>query len=139
MKTKPCLTLVDANLMVAAARGEAERNGWAVVIAVADDCGHLLALQRMDGCPPASAYIGPEKARAAALGRRETKIYEEMINAGRVSFLSVPVLQGMLEGGVPVIADGQVVGAIGVSGVKADQDGQIARVGVAALQGAATD
>ena len=62
-----------------------------------------------------------------------------MINAGRVSFLSVPVLQGMLEGGVPVIADGQVVGAIGVSGVKADQDGQIARVGVAALQGAATD
>ena len=108
--------------------------GWAL-----EDEQHVDHQVPHGGEPVEVVVGGPEKARAAALGRRETKIYEEMINAGRVSFLSVPVLQGMLEGGVPVIADGQVVGAIGVSGVKADQDGQIARVGVAALQGAATD
>ncbi|MBI2306497.1 MAG: heme-binding protein [Rhodocyclales bacterium] len=134
MYTKPCLTRDDAVRIIAAARAEAETNGWAVTIAVADDGGHLIALERLDGCPAASAYIAPEKARAAALGRRETKIYEEMINAGRVSFLSVPVLQGMLEGGVPVWVDGQLAGAVGVSGVKAPQDGQIAQAGIDALQ-----
>jgi glc operon protein GlcG len=133
MHTKPCLTRDDALRIVAAARAEAETNGWPVTIAVADDGGHLIALERLDGCPAASAYIAPEKARAAALGRRETRIYEEMINAGRVSFLSVPVLQGMLEGGVPVMVDGQLAGSIGVSGVKAAQDGQIALAGIAAL------
>lgn len=133
MNSKPYLTRDDAVRIIAAARAEAEANGWAVTIAVADDGGHLLALERLDGCPAASAYIAPEKARAAALGKRETKIYEDMINAGRVSFLSVPVLQGMLEGGVPVIVDGQLAGAVGVSGVKAPQDGQIAQAGIDAL------
>ncbi|MFC5300633.1 GlcG/HbpS family heme-binding protein [Azospira restricta] len=133
MNQKPCLTRDDAVRIIAAARAEAEANGWPVTIAVADDGGHLIALERLDGCPAASAYIAPEKARAAALGRRETKLYEEMINAGRVSFLSVPVLQGMLEGGVPVWVDGQLAGAVGVSGVKAPQDGQIAQAGIDAL------
>lgn len=133
MNSKPYLTREDAVRIIAAARAEAEANGWAVTIAVADDGGHLLALERLDGCPAASAYIAPEKARAAALGKRETKLYEDMINAGRVSFLSVPVLQGMLEGGVPVIVDGQLAGAVGVSGVKAPQDGQIAQAGIDAL------
>ncbi len=133
MNSKPYLTRDDAVRIVAAARAEAEANGWAVTIAVADDGGHLIALERLDGCPAASAYIAPEKARAAALGRRETKLYEEMINAGRVSFLSVPVLQGMLEGGVPVIVGGQLAGAVGVSGVKAPQDGQVAQAGIDAL------
>lgn len=133
MNSKPCLTRDDAVRIIAAARAEAEANGWPVTIAVADDGGHLIALERLDGCPAASAYIAPEKARAAALGRRETKLYEEMINAGRVSFLSVPVLQGMLEGGVPVWVDGQLAGAVGVSGVKAPQDGQIAQAGIDAL------
>lgn len=133
MRTRPCLTRDDAQRIIAAARAEADANGWPVTIAVADDGGHLLALERLDGCPAASAYIAPEKARAAALGRRETRIYEEMINAGRVSFLSVPVLQGMLEGGVPVLIDGQLAGSVGVSGVKAAEDGQIARAGIAAL------
>lgn len=133
MNSKPYLTREDAVRIIAAARAEAEANGWAVTIAVADDGGHLIALERLDGCPAASAYIAPEKARAAALGRRETKIYEDMINAGRVSFLSVPVLQGMLEGGVPVMVNGQMAGAVGVSGVKAPQDGLIAQAGIAAL------
>ena len=133
MNMKPCLTREDAVRIIAAARAEAEANGWPVTIAVADDGGHLIALERLDGCPAASAYIAPEKARAAALGKRETKLYEDMINEGRVSFLSVPVLQGMLEGGVPVIVDGHLAGAVGVSGVKAPQDGQIAKAGIAAL------
>jgi glc operon protein GlcG len=99
-----------------------------------DDGGHLLGLVRLDGCAPVGAYIAPEKARTSALGRRESKVYEDMINGGRTAFLSAP-LAGSLEGGVPVIVDGQVIGAVGVSGVKADQDAQIARAGAAALNG----
>ena len=88
-----------------------------------------LGVLRLDGCAPIGAYIATEKARTAALGRRETKQYEDMINGGRTAFLSAP-LAGTLEGGIPVIVDGQVVGAVGVSGVKPDQDAQIARAGV---------
>ncbi|MGA7477917.1 MAG: heme-binding protein [Azonexus sp.] len=132
MHTKAVLNRDDVTRIVAACREEAVRNQWAVTIAVADDGGHPLALERLDGCPQISAYIAPGKARSAALGRRETKLYEEMINAGRMSFLSVP-LESMLEGGVPIIIDGQVIGAVGVSGVKAEQDGQIAKAGIAVL------
>ena len=80
-----------------------------------------------------SSYNGPEKPRSAALGRRETKVYEDMINGGRTSFLSAPLIDGMLEGGVPVMVDGHCVGAVGVSGVKSTEDAQIARAGIAAL------
>ncbi len=97
-----------------------------------DDGGHPLALLRLDGCAPISGYIAPEKARSAALGRRESKQYEDMINGGRTAFLSAP-LTGMLEGGVPIVVDGHVVGAVGVSGVKADQDAQVARAGVQSI------
>ncbi|MDY0047182.1 MAG: heme-binding protein [Thauera propionica] len=133
MQTKYVLTHADVVRIVAAAREEAVKNQWAVTIAVVDDGGHPLALERLDGCAPIGAYIAPQKARTAALGRRESKLYEDMINGGRVSFLSAPEISGMLEGGVPVIADGQVIGAVGVSGVKSDQDAQIARAGIAAL------
>jgi glc operon protein GlcG len=136
MHTKAVLNRDDVTRIVAACREEAVRNQWAVTIAVADDGGHPLALERLDGCPQISAYIAPGKARSAALGRRETKLYEEMINAGRMSFLSVP-LESMLEGGVPIIIDGQVIGAVGVSGVKAEQDGQIAMAGIAVLSAVA--
>ena len=102
-------------------------------IAIADDGGHLLWLQRLDGAAPISAHIAPAKARTAALGRRESKVYEDVINQGRFSFLSAPELEGMLEGGVPVIVDGQCIGAVGVSGVKSSEDAQIARAGIAAL------
>ncbi|KWB42133.1 GlcG/HbpS family heme-binding protein [Burkholderia ubonensis] len=129
MQTRPVLECADADRMLAAARAEAERHGWAVTIAVVDDGGHPLALMRLDGASPASAYVAQEKARAAALGRRETKAYEDMINGGRTAFLSVPIA-GLLEGGVPVTVDSQVAGAIGVSGVKSEQDAQIARAGL---------
>lgn len=133
MNHKPTLTLEDVKRIAAAAEAEALAHHWAVSIAVVDDGGHLLWLQRLDGAAPVSAQIAPNKARTSALGRRESRIYEEMINQGRVSFLSVPGLEALLEGGVPIMVDGQCVGAVGVSGVKSTEDAQIARAGIAAL------
>ena len=133
MISKMMLSAEDVGRIVAAAEAEARRHNWAVTIAVCDDGGHPLALKRLDGVAPISAYIAPEKARASALGRRESAVYEKMINDGRVSFLSAPLLQGMLEGGVPIVVSGQVVGAVGVSGVKSSEDAQIAKAGIAAL------
>lgn len=133
MKTKSYLEAADVKTIAAAAEAEALQNGWAVTIAIVDDGGHLLHLQRLDGAPPISAHIGPAKARTAALGRRESKAYEDMINGARPAFLSAPLLEGMLEGGVPIMKDGQCLGAVGVSGVKSDEDAQIARAGIAAL------
>jgi len=132
MKNKPCMTAADARAIAVAAEAEALAHGWAVSIAVVDDGGHLWWLQRLDGAPPISSHIAPAKARTAALGRRDSGVYEEMINQGRVSFLSAP-LQGMLEGGVPIVVDGHCVGAVGVSGVKSSEDAQIARAGIAAV------
>jgi len=129
MKTKPCLTLEDARLALAASYAEASANGWAVTIAVVDDAGLTLALERMDGCAPISSLIAVDKARTAALGRRESKVYEDMINAGRTAFLSAPGLSGLLEGGIPIAVEGHVIGAVGVSGVKPDQDSKVARAG----------
>jgi glc operon protein GlcG len=134
MNQKPYLSLDDARRIAAAAEAEALAQKWAVTIAVVDDGGHLLWLQRLDGAPPISAQIAPAKAHTAALGRRESKVYEDVVNQGRVSFLSAPGLQALLEGGVPVIIDGHCIGAVGVSGVKSSEDAQIARAGIAALQ-----
>jgi len=133
MQTKPMLTLGDVKTIAAAAEAEAVKNNWPVTIAIVDDGGHLLWLQRLDGVAPISAHIAPQKAKTAALGRRESKIYEDIINNGRVSFLSAPEIEGMLEGGVPVVVDGHVIGAVGVSGVKSTEDAQIAKAGIAAL------
>lgn len=133
MKTKPTLELSDLKIMAAAAEAEALKNNWPVTIAVVDDGGHLLWLQRLDGAAAVSAHIAPAKAHTAALGRRESKVYEDVINGGRSSFLSVPALSGMLEGGVPIMKEGHCLGAIGVSGVKSTEDAQIARAGLAAL------
>ena len=133
MNSKPYLSLADVKRIAAAAEAEALKNQWAVSIAIADDGGHLLWLQRLDGAAPVSAHIAPAKAHTAALARRETKHYEDMINQGRASFLSAPEIEGMLEGGVPVIVDGHCIGAVGVSGVKSSEDAQIAKAGIAAL------
>jgi len=133
MNNKPYLSLADVKRIAAAAEAEAQKNQWAVSIAIADDGGHLLWLQRLDGAAPVSAHIAPAKAHTAALARRETKHYEDMINQGRASFLSAPEIEGMLEGGVPVIVDGHCIGAVGVSGVKSGEDAQIAKAGIAAL------
>jgi uncharacterized protein GlcG (DUF336 family) len=134
MKTEFALELADIKAIAAAAEAEAQANQWAVAIAIVDAGGHLLWLQRQDGAAPVSARIAPAKARTAALGRRESRMYEEMINGGRVSFLSAPDLEGLLEGGVPIMKDGQCLGAVGVSGVKSSEDAQVARAGIAALR-----
>jgi len=133
MKTKSVLEAADVKAIAIAAEAEAVKNSWAVSIAIVDDGGHLLHFQRLDGAAPISAHIAPAKAHTAAMGRRESKVYEDMINGGRASFLSAPALEGMLEGGVPIVKDGQCLGAVGVSGVKSTEDAQIAKAGIAAL------
>lgn len=133
MKTKPTLELSDVKTIAAAAEAEALANGWAVTIAIADEGGHLLWLQRLDGAAPLSAHIAPAKAHTSVMGRRESKMYEDVINGGRTSFLSAPFIQGMLEGGVPIVKDGFCLGAVGVSGVKSNEDAQIAKAGIAAI------
>jgi glc operon protein GlcG len=132
MQTKSVLGLTEIDAIMAAARAEAQKHGWAVSIALVDDGGHPLALVRLDGASPASAHIATEKARTSALGRRESKAYEDMINGGRTAFLSAP-LAGALEGGVPIVVGGQVVGAVGVSGVKSEQDALVAKAGIQSL------
>ncbi len=133
MKTKPMLSLDDVKRIAAASEAEALSHGWAVTIAIVDDGGHLLWLQRLDGAAPISAHIAPAKAHTSALGQRESKVYEDMINQGRNAFLSAPEVRGLLEGGVPILVQGQCVGAVGVSGVKASEDALVAKAGIAAL------
>lgn len=133
MKSKPVLEFADVKVIANAAEAEALKNNWAVTIAIVDEGGHLLHLQRLEGAPPISAHIAPAKANTAAMGRRESKSYEDIINGGRTSFLTVPYVQGLLEGGVPIMKDGYCLGAVGVSGVKSQEDAQIARAGIAAI------
>jgi len=133
MKTTSVLELSDIKKIAAAAEAEAVKNSWNVAIAIVDNGGHLLWLQRLDGTAPISSHISHSKARTAALGCRESRLYEEMINGGRTSFLSAPEIDGLLEGGVPIMKDGLCLGAVGVSGVKSTEDAQIAKAGIAAL------
>ncbi|NMM80965.1 hypothetical protein B2J86_08525 [Acidovorax sp. SRB_14] len=133
MKNTVELEWADVQTIAAAAQAEALQNQWAVTIAIVDAGGHLLSLQRLDGAAPLSAHVAPAKARTAALGRRDTKGIEDMINNGRTAFLSAPTIDGMLEGGLPIMHNGQCIGAVGVSGVKAPEDAQVARAGIAAL------
>ncbi|MBJ7380853.1 MAG: heme-binding protein [Polynucleobacter sp.] len=130
---KPYLTQADAQAILDAANAHAEKNNWAVTIAVCDEGGHMLGLIRRDGCAPVSAYIAQEKARCSAMGKRESRVYEEIINNGRTAFATVPHIQGMLEGGVNIESEGHTIGAVGVSGVKSADDAGIARAGIAAL------
>ncbi|TDV99918.1 glc operon protein GlcG [Halomonas alkaliantarctica] len=134
MQTKAILAQADVINVLDAAQKEADSNNWPVTIAVTDDGGHLLALRRLDGAAPFSAEVATHKAHSAALGRKETQVFEEMINGGRTAFVTAP-LQGLLSGGVPITVDGHVVGAVGISGVKPDQDVQVAKAGVAAITG----
>jgi glc operon protein GlcG len=131
MRTRQVLTLSDVKSIAAAAEAEANRNGWKVTIAVCDEGGHLLWLQRLDGAPPMSAVVAPEKARTCVLGRRASKVYEDMVNNGRYAALRMPVVP--LEGGEMIVVDGECIGAVGVSGVKASEDAQVARAGVGAI------
>jgi glc operon protein GlcG len=131
MRTKPCLTSADAKRMLAACIAEAERNGWEVTVAVVDDTGVPLSLERMDGAPAISATVAPDKARTSALTKQPTKFWEDRVKE-RPAFANFPA-GSLIQGAVPVIYDGECVGAIGVSGVQSGQDEQIARAGLSAL------
>jgi uncharacterized protein GlcG (DUF336 family) len=133
LASKPYLTQANVQAILDAANAHAAENNWPVTIAVCDDGGHMLGMIRRDGCAPVSAYIAQEKARTAAMGKRETRVYEEIINNGRTSFLSAPHIQGMLEGGVNIDVNGFTIGADGVSGVKASEDASTAKAGIAAI------
>ncbi len=130
--TRAVLDAEDVKAALAAAQAEALKHAWNVSIAVVDDGAHLLGFLRLTNATPLSAGISLEKARTAALSRRESKYYEEVVKGGRQSFLSVPNILA-LEGGVPVLIDGHCVAAIGVSGVKSDEDAEVARAGVQAI------
>ncbi len=134
MKTKHYLTLEDCKKIMTAAEAEAKKNNWAVCIAIVDDGGHLLSFQRLDACAIASVAIAQGKAKSAAIRRRATKGDEDMVNNGRVSALSMPGVT-FLEGGVPIMVEGELIGAVGVSGVKSSEDAQIAQAGIDALLG----
>ncbi|MFV0663591.1 GlcG/HbpS family heme-binding protein [Denitromonas sp.] len=131
MKTIRMLTLDDVKRIAAAAEAEAVAKQWAVSIAICDAGGHALWLQRMDGAPLMSAAVAPEKARTCVLTGKPSKVFEDMVNTGRIAALSMPVVP--LEGGEPIVVEGVVIGAVGVSGVTAGEDAQVARAGVAAL------
>jgi len=132
MYTKFALALEDAKRVAAAAAREAQANGWNVVIAVVDDGGALVYLEKLDGVQPASCEIAQHKARTAAAFRRPTKALEDIVAGGRVAMLSLPNITPV-EGGVPLVYRGDVVGAIGVSGVQSFQDGMVAKAGADVL------
>jgi len=134
LPAKKALTLEAAKLMAAAAEATAEKNGWKVVIAVADDGGHALLVHRIDGTQSSSVPTAIGKARSAVAYKRPTRILEEMVNNGRFSFLSAGGDPVALQGGLPVEVDGQLVGGIGVSGVKASDDEIVAQAGLDALR-----
>ena len=131
MRSRPCLTLDDCRKITAACEAEAKKNKWSVSIAILDDGGHVLMLTRMDGAAPVTAQIATEKGRSAAVSRRSTKVSEDRIAAGRVALLKMPVLP--VQGGVPIMHQGECAGAIGVSGVQSHEDEAICNAGIAAL------
>jgi uncharacterized protein GlcG (DUF336 family) len=132
MTSKPVLTLIDAKRIAAAAEAEALRNDWRVVIAVVDDGGHLLYLQRSHDTQFGSVETAIAKAHAAIAFRRPTKTSEDAVLSGRLIHLALP---GVIpaEGGVPLYLNGTVVGGLGISGVRSSEDGQVAAAGLAAL------
>jgi uncharacterized protein GlcG (DUF336 family) len=134
LPTRKALTLEAAKLMAAAAEATAGRNGWRVVIAVADEGGHALLVHRIDGAQHSSVETALGKARTAVAYRRPTRLLEEMVNNGRFSFLSAGAGPVCLQGGLPVELDGQVVGAVGVSGVRASDDEIVAQAAIDALR-----
>ncbi len=133
MKNTYLLENADVKKIAEAAEAEAIKNNWAVTIAIVDGGGHLLSLNRLDGASPFTAHMAPGKAHTAALARRETKGFEDVINGGRTAFVTAPDVKAMLEGGVPIMKDGTCIGAVGVSGVKSAEDAQIAKAGIAAI------
>ncbi|WP_119678993.1 GlcG/HbpS family heme-binding protein [Indioceanicola profundi] len=133
MLTKPALSISDAKKIAAAAVEEAEKNGWTVVVAIIDDGGNLMYLEKMDGTQLGSVVVAQEKGRTALLFKRPSKALEDAVLGGRPVMMTMPQAT-TIEGGLPLTYQGQIVGAIGISGVQSFQDGQIAAAGVKALE-----
>src|SRR3989440_13091130 len=131
MRTKQCLTAADVQKMMAACKAEAAKNNWHVTVAIVDDAGYLLHLERLDGAGPMTAEVAAGKARTAAVTRRPTKFWEDRVKE-RPVFLKFPD-NLPIQGGVPIMYQGECVGAIGVSGVHSHEDEQIANAGIGAL------
>ncbi|MDK1683684.1 GlcG/HbpS family heme-binding protein [Acinetobacter terrestris] len=127
MQTKHYLTLTDAEFLLDQAHQYAIQNNFNVSIAVVDDTGNLIAMKRMDGASPMTANLCLEKAKCSAMSRRPSKLFEDIIKGGQMGFLTMDSFSGMLEGGEPILYQGQLVGAMGVSGVKSFQDAEIAQ------------
>jgi glc operon protein GlcG len=130
MKTKHYLTLSDAEFLLDQAHQYAIQNNFNVSIAVVDETGNLLAMKRMDGAAPMTANLAVEKAKCSAMSRHPSKLFEDIIKGGQMGFLTMESFSGMLEGGEPIMYQGQLVGAMGVSGVKSFQDAEIAQVAI---------
>lgn len=127
MKTKHYLTLADVEFLLNQAHQYAIENSFNVSIAVTDETGSLLAMKRMDGASPMTANLCLEKAKCSAMSKRPSKLFEDLIKGGQMGFLTMDTFNGMLEGGEPIVYEGQLVGAVGVSGVKSFQDAEIAQ------------
>lgn len=132
LATKKALTLSAAKQIAAAAESHAKENKWNVCIAILDDGGHLLFFQRADGTQTGSIAVAQKKAQSAIAFKRSTKVFEEGVAGGRNALLALPGVIPV-EGGLPLVVDGETIGAIGVSGVTSQQDGMIAQAGVEAL------
>ncbi|CAB1223415.1 GlcG/HbpS family heme-binding protein [Acinetobacter bouvetii] len=130
MKTKHYLTLADAEFLLNQAHQYAIENQFNVSIAVVDETGNLLAMKRMDGASPMTANLCLEKAKCSAISRRPSKLFEDIIKGGQMGFLTMDTFSGMLEGGEPIMYEGQLVGAMGVSGVKSFEDAEIAQMAI---------
>ena len=136
LPSRKTLTLEAARVALCASEAEALKNGWRVVIAVVDDAGHPLTVARLDGAQWSSISTAIDKARAATAWKRPTRLLEEAVNNGRTAFLSISQGLALLQGGVPIEHEGAILGAVGVSGVKASDDELVALAGVNALKGA---
>ena len=134
LPTRRTLTLEAARIALGAAEAEALKNGWRVVIAVVDDGGHPILLARLDGAQWSSISTAVEKARAATAWKRPTRLLEESVNNGRTAFVTISQGMALLQGGVPIEVEGAILGAVGVSGVKASDDEIVALAGVNALK-----
>ena len=132
MRSKPCLTSTDCHKMMAACIAEAQKNKWAVTIAIVDDSGAALLLERLDGCGAIASTVAMGKAQTSALTKRPSKFFEDRVKE-RPGFVTFPTPGVMFQGGLPIVHQGECVGAIGVSGVQSHEDEQIAQAGVTAL------
>jgi glc operon protein GlcG len=131
LATKKALTLDAAKQIAVAAEAEAKKNGWTVVIAIVDDGGQLVYLERLDGTQLGSIDVAQGKAKTALRFKRPSKAFEDVLAGGRTAILGLDVIP--IEGGIPLVVDGQIIGAIGVSGVTSQQDGIVAKAGADAL------